>query len=113
ALLEKAVGRNVPANLSSLLASLRSDYDAGLEAQFNTLMEAAAKSMEDRDFSAAGRKVTEASALPLTSDQSDRLKEFRNTNEKALEDYVRGLIADVETALDGNEFEKARDALAA
>ncbi|MCG3183485.1 MAG: Serine/threonine-protein kinase PknD [Planctomycetes bacterium] len=111
ALIAAAGDRAVPSELQRRLQQARADHDRDLAKRFEELLAAAEAAMKDNDFAAAGRNLNEANDLPLNKEQRERLEKFRIANQAALADFVRDLIAEVEKALDANNFEAARDNL--
>ncbi|MCA8915512.1 MAG: protein kinase [Planctomycetes bacterium] len=112
ALVAAAAGLQQPAALIEQLASARTAFDQKLADTFDGYLSAAETAMQLKDFRTAGDKMNEAAKLPYTKEQGERLEAFKTANQAALSDFVRALIADIETALNSNDFDKASEKLA-
>ncbi|MBX3475102.1 MAG: protein kinase [Planctomycetes bacterium] len=110
--IDGASKRSIPAQVSQRYESVRTRFDAQLSQKFENLLAAAEADMKERDFAGAGKNLAEASDLPLTRDQRNRLDDFNDANQVALAEYVVELIELVEKSLNAGDFETARDALA-
>ncbi|MCB9896226.1 MAG: protein kinase [Planctomycetes bacterium] len=112
ALVAASASLKQPAELITRLGTVRASFDAKLNEIFDGLLSAADAAMKAKDFAGAGDNLTEAGKLPYTKEQGERLEAFKTASLTALSDFVRGLIADIEKALDSNDFETASEKLA-
>ncbi|MCF6227159.1 MAG: WD40 repeat domain-containing protein, partial [Planctomycetes bacterium] len=100
--------KELPAETTTRLENARSLFETELQARFSSLLETARENLTDSKFADAAADIGVADKLPLNETQRATLDTFRDQNKQALEDYVASLIADIEKALDANDFESAR-----
>ncbi len=103
--------RSIPVGLTQRYDTVRGRFDAQLSQKFENLLAAAEANMKEKNFKGASDSIVEASKLPLTRGQKDRLDDFNDANEQALADFAKELIETVETALNAGNFEAAWSAL--
>ncbi len=101
----------IPQQLLDAAEQLKQRFDTQLEGHFAGLLEKAGQLLGEKNFSDGSQVLVDAADLPLTKDQQDRLDEFNRQSESALAEYVRSLVAEIEQALNANEFDKAMVAL--
>ena len=100
--------KTLPADTTTRLETVRSLFASKLQSRFASLLETARANLTDSKFAEAAANVGAAAKLPLNETQRSTLDKFRDQNKQALESYVASLIADIEKALDANDFEGAR-----
>ena len=110
-LLQGAGEIKVEKGLQDAYAALQTKFTADLESRFSELLAAADAAIKAKDFAGAGKNLAAADKLPLDDAQQKRLDAFVAESESALSDYVRGLIAEIERALQDGDFEAAQAAL--
>lgn len=99
--------RKLPQALILRYNTVAADFKEKLQQRFSGLIASAKANIDKKDFESASTDITAAGKLPLNEAQRDELNLFKQSNEKALSEYVSTLITEVEDALDNNDFETA------